>query len=420
MSDRTSSPAPTSSSRTTTPSSQSVTASVAETSAAPGAERPSRSDDLRTSTNPCCGEHAQRAACAPRPDDGMRLCAAAAPGVMPRSSGGSSESNVSAVRSTRPRSTAASTATRARIAPKVGHCSRGRPRGDVRRSRPDTTRCRMPCTRCYVRLGLGRLGHLEKTTGCSSRTAVRGADCPVTCPRQARLPVSFSADYKAPSAGLRVAQGDARKVVTRWRVLSIPHSLATSPWSATCRSSTKKRSSHSRHLQRSRGRSSARCAGSGPSALRRLDCTEVSAIWTAALGAHRRGQLWSGSRGVEIRPGALHPIGDLRSALDSCVRAELRAAILELRGGGSGPLRTKVFFKLRRERVLVTNLLGEGDEAHRVLAQRLDVPEAKLEGMLRRLDARDLTLDSLLLAHSSAICRYARCSRSQSGRAHRE
>src|SRR6187402_2734452 len=31
-------------------------------------------------------------------------------------------------------------------------------------------------------------------------------------------------------------------------------------------------------------------------------------------------------------------------------------------GGGSGPLRSKMFFKLRRERAMVSNLLGEGDE----------------------------------------------------------
>jgi RNA polymerase sigma-32 factor len=64
-------------------------------------------------------------------------------------------------------------------------------------------------------------------------------------------------------------------------------------------------------------------------------------------------------------------------------------------GGGSGPLRTKVFFKLRRERARVANLVGEGDEARRLLAERLAVPEAKLQTMLQRLDARDLRIDTL-------------------------
>jgi RNA polymerase sigma-32 factor len=55
----------------------------------------------------------------------------------------------------------------------------------------------------------------------------------------------------------------------------------------------------------------------------------------------------------------------------------IRASILEhvvrswsLVGGGSGALRSRMFFKLRRERARVTNLLGEGEAADREIAPR--------------------------------------------------
>src|SRR5690606_41440886 len=65
-------------------------------------------------------------------------------------------------------------------------------------------------------------------------------------------------------------------------------------------------------------------------------------------------------------------------------------------GVGSGALRSKMFFKLRRERVKITNLLGEGEAADEALAERLSIPKDKLGGMLRRLEARDVSLDTPL------------------------
>jgi RNA polymerase sigma-32 factor len=62
-------------------------------------------------------------------------------------------------------------------------------------------------------------------------------------------------------------------------------------------------------------------------------------------------------------------------------------------GGGSGALRSKVFFKLRRERIRLMNLTGDAQEAERLLAERLGVPDATLQRMLQRLDSRDLSLD---------------------------
>lgn len=63
-------------------------------------------------------------------------------------------------------------------------------------------------------------------------------------------------------------------------------------------------------------------------------------------------------------------------------------------GVGSGALRSKMFFKLRRERVRITNLVGEGDHADELLAKALDVPKDKVTSMVRRLEARDVSLDA--------------------------
>ena len=71
-------------------------------------------------------------------------------------------------------------------------------------------------------------------------------------------------------------------------------------------------------------------------------------------------------------------------------------------GVGSGALRSKMFFKLRRERIRVTNLLGEGDAADEALAARLSIPKEKLSGMLRRLEARDVSLDAPIFDDSGA------------------
>ncbi|HEY6562682.1 MAG TPA: sigma-70 family RNA polymerase sigma factor [Polyangiaceae bacterium] len=63
-------------------------------------------------------------------------------------------------------------------------------------------------------------------------------------------------------------------------------------------------------------------------------------------------------------------------------------------GVGSGALRSKMFFKLRRERVRITNLVGEGEEAEEMLAKQLEVSRTALTSMLGRLEARDVSLDS--------------------------
>jgi RNA polymerase sigma-32 factor len=60
---------------------------------------------------------------------------------------------------------------------------------------------------------------------------------------------------------------------------------------------------------------------------------------------------------------------------------------------GSGALRSKLFFRLRRERMRLVNALGEGEATDRLLAERLDVSPSELASMLGRLDGRDLSLD---------------------------
>jgi RNA polymerase sigma-32 factor len=63
-------------------------------------------------------------------------------------------------------------------------------------------------------------------------------------------------------------------------------------------------------------------------------------------------------------------------------------------GAGSGVLRTKLFFKLRRERTKILNLVGEGEQADLLLAQSLGLGVDKVRGMVRRLEARDVSIDS--------------------------
>jgi RNA polymerase sigma-32 factor len=60
---------------------------------------------------------------------------------------------------------------------------------------------------------------------------------------------------------------------------------------------------------------------------------------------------------------------------------------------GSGALRSKLFFKLRRERMRIVNVLGEGEAADRALAERMNVSQEELAAMLSRLESRDLSLD---------------------------
>ena len=65
-------------------------------------------------------------------------------------------------------------------------------------------------------------------------------------------------------------------------------------------------------------------------------------------------------------------------------------------GGGSGPLRSKLFFKLRRERAMVASLVGDNDEqkSMQMLAQRMGQTVEKTRQLTERLEARDVSLDA--------------------------
>lgn len=71
-------------------------------------------------------------------------------------------------------------------------------------------------------------------------------------------------------------------------------------------------------------------------------------------------------------------------------------------GAGSGPLRSKLFFRLRRERAKVANLTSDHAETIAKLAVRFEVTEPKMEEMLRRLDARDVSLSTPLYDDASS------------------
>lgn len=64
-------------------------------------------------------------------------------------------------------------------------------------------------------------------------------------------------------------------------------------------------------------------------------------------------------------------------------------------------VRSKHFFKLRRERSRIESLVGEGEHARALLAERTGIPEERLDGMLRRLDSRDVSLDAKPFADAS-------------------
>jgi len=67
---------------------------------------------------------------------------------------------------------------------------------------------------------------------------------------------------------------------------------------------------------------------------------------------------------------------------------------LSLVGNRSGVVRTKLFFKLRRERARLQNLHGQTDEADDLLAERLGMSREKLDRAIRRIEARDVSLDA--------------------------
>ena len=87
----------------------------------------------------------------------------------------------------------------------------------------------------------------------------------------------------------------------------------------------------------------------------------------------------------------------------------IRAFVLEavvrsstMVGAGSGPFRSKLFFRLRRERARLSNLIADPDELTERLASDFDTTKAKMTELLRRLDQREISLDAPAYSDSDA------------------
>lgn len=71
-------------------------------------------------------------------------------------------------------------------------------------------------------------------------------------------------------------------------------------------------------------------------------------------------------------------------------------------GGGTGALRSKLFFRLRRERARASNVASSYAEQQTLLAERFGVSEERMGEMLKQLDSRDVSLDSTPYTDSRA------------------
>ena len=56
-------------------------------------------------------------------------------------------------------------------------------------------------------------------------------------------------------------------------------------------------------------------------------------------------------------------------------------------------MRSKLFFKLRRERIRIQNLAGQGEQADTLLAERFGLSRDRMAEIMQRLESRDLSLD---------------------------
>lgn len=63
-------------------------------------------------------------------------------------------------------------------------------------------------------------------------------------------------------------------------------------------------------------------------------------------------------------------------------------------GAGSGALRSKLFFRLRRERARAAAQEQDHERMLELLAERFSVAPARMQALLQQLDARDVSLDA--------------------------
>lgn len=70
-------------------------------------------------------------------------------------------------------------------------------------------------------------------------------------------------------------------------------------------------------------------------------------------------------------------------------------------GAGSGALRSKLFFRLRRERAQIANTEQDPERRIELLAERFNIDVERARAMLNQLDARDISLDTTVRPDSS-------------------
>jgi RNA polymerase sigma-32 factor len=112
-----------------------------------------------------------------------------------------------------------------------------------------------------------------------------------------------------------------------------------------------------------------------------------------------------GNFGVVLALGKFDPGRGIRFVTYAAhwVRASIMGHIIKTWSivGGSTALRSRSFFRLRRERAKLLGLLGDEETAEVELASRLGVGHEHVRVLLRRLDARDASLDAPATSHSS-------------------
>jgi RNA polymerase sigma-32 factor len=71
-------------------------------------------------------------------------------------------------------------------------------------------------------------------------------------------------------------------------------------------------------------------------------------------------------------------------------------------GVGAGPLRSKVFFRLRREKAKIMAQAGDSEEATEQLAEKFGTTTEKITAFAQRLEARDVSLDTKVFDDGAA------------------
>src|SRR5215813_4306474 len=86
------------------------------------------------------------------------------------------------------------------------------------------------------------------------------------------------------------------------------------------------------------------------------------------------------------------------------IRAYILAYVLKswsLVGVGTGPLQSKLFFRLSRERARIAARLGGGPDVEKKLAKKFGTTEERIMEMEQRLDRRDSSLDVMAFRDGS-------------------